>query len=91
MPFEAWIPKNKYDMYVIGAQECEYEPRKPYQTCEEDWRLTISNHVGESYVLVAHQSMWQIRLLVFVRKTLRHHITNISRSKEATGTPTADL
>jgi len=47
--------------------------------------MTVSKHIGDQYVLVAHQSMWQIRLLVFVRKNLRHNITNIGRSKEATG------
>lgn len=72
-------------MYVIGAQECEYKPREGYSSCEEDWRTTISKHLGNDYQLVKHTSMWQIRLLVFVRKSLRHNITNIGKSKEATG------
>lgn len=29
--------------------------------------------------------MWQIRMLVYVKKELRHNITNVGKSKEATG------
>src|SRR5687768_3302477 len=43
--------------------------------------MTVSNHIGDKYSLLSHTSMWQIRLLVFVRKELRHNITNVGKSK----------
>ena len=45
-----WLPKEGYDVYAIGAQECGYPPREGYETCEDDWNGTLANHFGEDYV-----------------------------------------
>lgn len=34
---EAWMPKNKFDFYVLSLQESEYTPRSGYLTAEDDF------------------------------------------------------
>eukprot|EP01129_Flabellula_baltica_P017220 TRINITY_DN947_c0_g2_i1.p1 TRINITY_DN947_c0_g2~~TRINITY_DN947_c0_g2_i1.p1 ORF type:complete len:457 (-),score=125.51 TRINITY_DN947_c0_g2_i1:492-1835(-) len=83
--FGPWIPQNEYDIYVIGAQEAEYDARKGYDTCGEDWFDAVSSHIGPRYAAISTVSMWEIKLLVFVRLELLEHISAIDRSSEATG------
>lgn len=45
-----WLPKEGYEIYAIGTQECAYDPRPGYQSCEEDWNSTLVKHFGEEYV-----------------------------------------
>jgi len=83
--FEPWIPKNKYDLYVIGVQECQYDQRHPYTTCDEDWFTSLSNHIGDEYEVLEATSMWQIRSAVYVRKSLSKTISTLDKSREPTG------
>lgn len=34
---EAWMPRNKFDFYVLTLQESEYTPRSGYLTAEDDF------------------------------------------------------
>eukprot|EP01128_Nolandella_sp_AFSM9_P005317 TRINITY_DN2547_c0_g1_i1.p1 TRINITY_DN2547_c0_g1~~TRINITY_DN2547_c0_g1_i1.p1 ORF type:complete len:516 (-),score=108.15 TRINITY_DN2547_c0_g1_i1:245-1660(-) len=72
-------------MYVIAAQECMYDARKGFSSCGDDWKSFIIGHMGDQYDVVESTSMWEIRLIVFIRKSLAHNITNVAKSKEATG------
>lgn len=47
--FSGWIPKEGYDVITIGAQECEYKPRKEYASCQQDFCTTIAKYLGEQY------------------------------------------
>lgn len=82
---EQWIPAGGHDFFVVGAQECDYSPRKPYKNCTEDFTATISNHLGENYVVVSEHSMWSIRLVIFCLAKHRPYIHSILTSKEAAG------
>eukprot|EP01130_Rhizamoeba_saxonica_P007732 TRINITY_DN3137_c0_g1_i2.p1 TRINITY_DN3137_c0_g1~~TRINITY_DN3137_c0_g1_i2.p1 ORF type:complete len:560 (-),score=107.69 TRINITY_DN3137_c0_g1_i2:520-2013(-) len=82
--FHPWLPLG-HDLYVIGAQECEYVARKGYSSCGNDWCETISAHMGPDYVLVKKASMWQIRTLVFTKVNLMNYISNVDKSIEPTG------
>jgi len=83
--FSTWIPLGKYDVYVVGCQECKYDARKGFKSCKDDWDGTLTKHMGDKYVLVHFVTMWQIRLSVYIRKELRKYISGITYSSEATG------
>jgi len=80
-----WIPKNKYTVYVIGAQECKYKFREQYQSCEEDWEATLYTHLGPEYALLKSKSLGQMRLVVFARKKESSKFMNFETATEATG------
>jgi len=124
-----WLPKADFDIYAIGAQECGYDPRDGYETCEDDWNGTLQKHFGEEdYVLLVAFSItpqvvdkWpdsetarlktllknmsleaaaekkiqaekdevvapgEIRISIFVKKTLRPHISSITSAIQTTG------
>lgn len=80
-----WIPPRVYDIYAIGVQECNYTPRSGYSSCEEDWVVTVQNHLGEGYVKISSESLLSIRLCVFCKKEHLPKIHAIQKSTEATG------
>ena len=45
----------------------------------------LSGLLGEGYTAVAMQSLWEIRLYLFVRTEYVYHITNLMLGKTATG------
>jgi len=80
-----WIPKDKYPVYVIGAQECEYKAREGCKTCMDDWVKYLSEAIGEKAKLLKCKSLGQMRLAIFCTDDARGNITNIISRKEATG------
>lgn len=80
---EPWIPRNMYDLYAIGVQECEYKP--PSGKCEAHWFSQLQEHLGEGYVRVSGGSLWSIRILVMVRAELQDQLSDIQITSEATG------
>jgi len=80
-----WIPKSGFDLYAIGSQECSYDHRKPYGSCNEDWIGTLTNHFGTDYSLIETSHLWQIRLVIFCKKSLFGQIHTVEKSTEATG------
>jgi len=75
------------DIWVFGMQECLYDPVPPSKTCEADWinllKEALSAH--EEFVLVTTVSLWQIRIAVLVRASVRHFVSDVSTSTVATG------
>ena len=45
----------------------------------------VAKALGAKYVKLASESLWQIRVLVYVRAKLREHITAVATSSVATG------
>jgi len=39
-----WIPPEGHDIYVIGAQECNYKTREDMGSCNFDWGATLIRH-----------------------------------------------
>lgn len=35
-----------FDLYVIGAQECNYPQRGDFASCHADWGATLIRHFG---------------------------------------------
>lgn len=46
-----WIPEG-FDLYVIGAQECNYPQRGDFASCHADWGATLIRHFGVCFILV---------------------------------------
>ena len=65
---EAWMPRNKHDVYVVSVQECDFEHAPGYGSCEEEWFLKVEAHLGDNYVRLAGLSLLAIRLLIVVKK-----------------------
>ncbi|KAL0055091.1 hypothetical protein WJX82_006902 [Trebouxia sp. C0006] len=67
---------DKYDIVVIGTQE---------SGSSQEWNKLVAKALGAKYVKLASESLWQIRVLVYVRAKLREHITAVATSSVATG------
>eukprot|EP01006_Ploeotia_vitrea_P034919 TRINITY_DN65818_c10_g8_i2.p1 TRINITY_DN65818_c10_g8~~TRINITY_DN65818_c10_g8_i2.p1 ORF type:complete len:641 (-),score=352.78 TRINITY_DN65818_c10_g8_i2:101-2023(-) len=81
----AWLQPG-HDIYVVGSQECKYDPRKPHSSCKDDWRASIMGQLGEKeYKLVYEENLWEMRLLIAVRHEIEPLVKNIHGHHEATG------
>ncbi|KAL0022453.1 hypothetical protein WJX79_002592 [Trebouxia sp. C0005] len=67
---------DKYDIVVVGTQE---------SGSSQEWNKLVAKALGGKYVKLASESLWQIRVLVYVRAKLREHITAVATSSVATG------
>eukprot|EP00456_Euglypha_rotunda_P072856 TRINITY_DN6606_c0_g1_i5.p1 TRINITY_DN6606_c0_g1~~TRINITY_DN6606_c0_g1_i5.p1 ORF type:complete len:144 (+),score=16.95 TRINITY_DN6606_c0_g1_i5:89-520(+) len=82
-PFN-WVPREQYDLCVIGVQECDYQPSS--STCEQDWLNSIQQRIGtRSYQVLKFRSLWQTRLVVLARTTLVPFVTAVHASEVKTG------
>jgi endonuclease/exonuclease/phosphatase family metal-dependent hydrolase len=81
----AWIPCGAYDIYCIGAQECKYTPGPDFNSPRDDWIASLMRHLGSGYRLVKYNSLWEVRLAVFVANEHNHRVTNVTSDSVATG------
>ena len=58
-----------YDIVAVGVQECNYKPAGG-GSCEAHWFGCLEAFLGEHYHRVGGQSMWGIRLIVFIKAEL---------------------
>jgi hypothetical protein len=75
------------DIWVLGMQECLYNPVPPSKTCEDDWLQLVRealSAVGD-FILLTSVSLWQIRIAVFVRVAVAHSVADVSTTTVATG------
>ena len=96
----ATLPANsKFDMYVVGSQESGL-PEKEWiaiirfvsSKTKSFARMEIPTHcffhhrrhIGEQYHLVATVSLWQIRIVMFVKPELKTKISHVQTSSVAT-------
>lgn len=82
---ENWMPKEKYDFYVVSTQESEYTPRNGYISPEEDLWSLFRNHLGDNYIKLANVSLQHIRLACFVRRNHYYKICKVKVGTVATG------
>ena len=87
-----WLGNGREcDIVAVAAQECDYRPRKPFESCEEDWFYTVWSTLNdrlpeaEQFVLVDGTTMWQMRLVVFAKKKHLACVSDIIHFQEATG------
>jgi hypothetical protein len=82
---ENWMPRNKFDFYVLGLQESEYTPRSGYLTAEDDFFSFMRVHLGDNYLKLAGVSLQHIRLVCFVSRDHYHKISSVKTATVATG------
>lgn len=82
---ENWMPKEKYDIYVVSTQESEYTPRPGYISSEEDLWSYLRTHLGDNYIKLANVSLQHIRLACFVRRNHYYKICKVKVGTVATG------
>lgn len=80
-----WIPKERYILYVIGAQECKYKWREGYENCADDWLATLAFHFGSNYARLIYKSLGQMRIAVFCRRSHLRDFLSFESATEATG------
>jgi len=80
-----FIPLYTADLYVIGVQECQYEPRRDNKSCKVDWQCGLIRHFGRDYTLIKLESLWEIRICCFVANHHLQDVTNVQSFQEATG------
>lgn len=85
MAMENWMPRNKFDLYVVSLQESEYTPRSGYLTAEDDCFSFIRLHLGDNYLKLAGASLQHIRLVCFVSRDHYHKISGVKTATVATG------
>eukprot|EP00039_Didymoeca_costata_P004860 m.76684 g.76684 ORF g.76684 m.76684 type:complete len:1035 (-) comp12572_c0_seq4:74-3178(-) len=70
-------PAASRDIYAIGVQE--------QSMSEKDWIATVQRHLPENYELLAKITLLQMRLLVFIRSSLRTKVSHVQTSSVPTG------
>eukprot|EP01061_Rhynchopus_euleeides_P026477 TRINITY_DN43250_c0_g1_i1.p1 TRINITY_DN43250_c0_g1~~TRINITY_DN43250_c0_g1_i1.p1 ORF type:complete len:1001 (+),score=310.55 TRINITY_DN43250_c0_g1_i1:348-3005(+) len=79
------------DLVAVAAQECDYKPRRPFESCEEDWFNALSTTLNdrlpeeEQFIMVDGTTMWQMRLVVFAKVKRLSCISDVVHYQEATG------
>lgn len=85
-----WIPRDGYDVYAIGTQECEYSTDTlaadpAAVSCEKHWVSLVEKAVGGHFQVVAARSLGGTRLVVLTRSSLAHLVHDVRVSSEGTG------
>ena len=76
---------GKYDAVVVGCQEGDYSPREGHDDCEADWLSCVAGTIGDSYVLLAKNTLGQMRVAAFMRADVAPAVHRWRGSTEATG------
>lgn len=73
-------------MYAIGTEECGHTiAQSVYKSDKSGWTSAVHELLDEEYQLISEMSLWAIHLMIFVRKALVPHITNVEAGSVATG------
>lgn len=93
---DAWVPKDKYDIYFIGFQESGWTsgakiPQTQilsymWDTQEQEVLFGgLQKLLGPGYVRYAQRSLWQMRYVLFVRAEHVSSISNLQGNMFTTG------
>eukprot|EP00027_Filamoeba_sp_ATCC50430_P011623 CAMPEP_0168544018 /NCGR_PEP_ID=MMETSP0413-20121227/2200_1 /TAXON_ID=136452 /ORGANISM="Filamoeba nolandi, Strain NC-AS-23-1" /LENGTH=589 /DNA_ID=CAMNT_0008574019 /DNA_START=61 /DNA_END=1828 /DNA_ORIENTATION=+ len=87
---ESWIPRERYDVYVINTQESQYIPKSLQATpnnnsCQSDWFDSVMSHLGKNYIKIAGLSLLSIFMIVLVKREHFYRITQVETGSFATG------
>jgi len=70
---------------LLGTQECKYKERGDFGSCKEDWGASLIRHFGSNYSRVKYETLWEMRLAVFVKNEHVCKISHADSRTEATG------
>eukprot|EP01006_Ploeotia_vitrea_P051446 TRINITY_DN67561_c7_g1_i1.p1 TRINITY_DN67561_c7_g1~~TRINITY_DN67561_c7_g1_i1.p1 ORF type:complete len:989 (+),score=558.98 TRINITY_DN67561_c7_g1_i1:3-2969(+) len=81
-----FIPPDKFDMYVLGTEECENSIQKSFVFNSKDkWVRTLLELLGDSYVVVAESNLVALHVIVLIRVELAHEVWGVESVSVATG------
>ena len=84
-PCEGHPDGKPVDLIVLGVQEAEFNSSVRYATCEAEWRAMVRAHLGDTFVEVAEQSLWEIRIFVAVRAAEARFVSDVQVCISHTG------
>ncbi|GBG24218.1 Inositol polyphosphate 5-phosphatase, putative [Hondaea fermentalgiana] len=85
-PLRKLIPRDHFDVYAIGTQECERTIAKSAViTRKKGWEQTLARFFGEGYAMLRSHTLQATHLIVFVRKELLPVLSNVGSAAVATG------
>eukprot|EP00494_Astrolonche_serrata_P024305 UN24563 len=73
---------TKPGLIVVGFQECEW---KGGDDCEQTWIDTLDTYFKDEYILIANESMVEIRIFAYCKSSLKKDISRVCMDTEATG------
>lgn len=81
-----FIPTEKYDIYVIGTEECSRSIQASViLPSKAKWVAALTAHMGSNYSKIADETLAAIHIIAFVRNELMLHIHNPETNTVATG------
>jgi len=75
---DAWMPRNKHDIYAVAVQEATYRRE------EGEFFELVQRHLGRDYLALATMALWDMNLIVLAKKRHLLKITCVEGSTKAT-------
>ena len=79
-------PHQNYDIYAIGSEECMRSIAKSFLfSSKSHWETLLKQYLGRDYVFLRSVTLNAIHLIVFIKKDIIAHITNVGDNIVKTG------
>ena len=79
-------PHQNYDIYAIGSEECMRSIAKSFLfSSKSHWETLLKQYLGKDYAFLRSVTLNAIHLIVFIKKDLIAHITNVGDNIVKTG------
>lgn len=81
-----WLPKDKFDIVVIGTEECEKSIQASIVfSGKEKWTNTLTQHLGPSYLEITQSTLAATHIIAFCKQEVWPKISQIDQDDVATG------
>ncbi|KAK2964116.1 putative Inositol polyphosphate 5-phosphatase E [Blattamonas nauphoetae] len=83
----SFIPIGEFDIFAIGTEECERTIAKSFfNSKKEKWEAVLEAFfTPNDYCLVETSTLMACHIAVYIRSSLRPHLSCVQRNKVATG------
>ena len=79
-------PHQNYDIYAIGSEECMRSIAKSFLfSSKSHWESLLKQYLGRDYAFLRSVTLNAIHLIVFIKKDIIAHITNVGDNIVKTG------
>eukprot|EP01002_Notosolenus_urceolatus_P014625 NODE_629_length_1900_cov_9.721772_g505_i0.p1 GENE.NODE_629_length_1900_cov_9.721772_g505_i0~~NODE_629_length_1900_cov_9.721772_g505_i0.p1 ORF type:complete len:600 (-),score=197.65 NODE_629_length_1900_cov_9.721772_g505_i0:100-1899(-) len=75
---EFWMPREKYDLYVVAAQGVSYRKK------EDDFYKYIMQYLGKNYISLASLTLFDTCMIVLIKKKHLLKVTNVEGNTRPT-------
>eukprot|EP00293_Proteomonas_sulcata_P008985 CAMPEP_0184303390 /NCGR_PEP_ID=MMETSP1049-20130417/13147_1 /TAXON_ID=77928 /ORGANISM="Proteomonas sulcata, Strain CCMP704" /LENGTH=876 /DNA_ID=CAMNT_0026614923 /DNA_START=166 /DNA_END=2796 /DNA_ORIENTATION=+ len=81
-----WLLPGDFDLYAIGAQECEVPPQATSNVTERPkWEAQVKGTLGNSYSVIAKKCLGSTHLMCFIRSNLRAKVVDVQVAQVVAG------